>query len=72
MLTSVVVNSSWDLRLQDLEDISLKGEVRHKTLVLYNGIDKITANRMWEVWVHKKKAAENKVDCLFLNVFLPA
>ena len=44
MLTSVVVNSSWDLRLQDLEYISVKGEVRHKIVVLCIGIDKITAN----------------------------
>lgn len=67
-----MVNSSWDLRLQDLEDVSVKEEVRHKILVLCNGIEKMTANRIVDLDTKfpQKQVVESKVDCLFLHIFL--
>lgn len=41
-----MVNSTCNLELQDVEDISVKGKVRPKIVVQCNVMDKITANRI--------------------------
>lgn len=54
-------------RLQDLEVISMKVEVRHKILVLCNRIDKIVANRIVDLEKVPRKASGREQGGLLIS-----
>lgn len=72
MPTPVVVGSSWDFGLQDLDDVSVKGKIRHKILMLCDGIDRVTANRVVDLDEVSTEASGREQGALLISECLPA